>query len=64
MITDGCGRVQEGWALGARGGSLEDTALDQVGDRSRGDEIWSCHFLRASHLSSPSFVFSFITWGS
>lgn len=58
MITDGRGRLLKGWALGTRGGSVEDATLDQAGVRTRGDEVWFWYFLRASHLPSLSFGFS------
>lgn len=58
MIPHGHGRLLKGWALGARGGSFENATLDQAGDRTRGDEVWFCYFLRASHLPSLSLGFS------
>lgn len=53
-----------GWALRAGSGYLQDTAMDQAGDRISGSETWFFQCLRASYLPSLSLSFSIYNLGT
>ena len=64
MVPDGHGRVLKGWAFEQEVEILiEDMALEQARDRTKGDEVWFFNFLRASHLPSLRLRFSICNLG-